>query len=157
MLSERLNLRFASGVTSDVAPLNGLIGAVLDVCPRVHVMRDPTRGGLATVLKEISQASNVGIEIEEESVPVSEAAAAACNMLGLDPLYLANEGKVALFAPEEDAQRIVAAMRQHGYGEAAAVIGRVTEDHPGIVAVRNAFGAKRVVEMLAGDQFPRIC
>ncbi len=157
VLAGRNGLRFASSVKSDVAPLNGLIGSILEVCPQVHMMRDPTRGGLASTLKEIAHASRVGIEIEEEMIPVSKPVAAVCAMLGLDHLYLANEGKVVVVAPEEDAGRITTAMREHRYGEEAAVIGRVTSDHAGVVVLKNAFGARRVLEMLAGDQFPRIC
>jgi hydrogenase expression/formation protein HypE len=120
-------------------------------------MRDPTRGGIGTTLKEIAQGSGVGIEIEEELIPVSEAVKGACAMLGLDNLYLANEGKLVALAPAEDAPAILAAMRKHRYGGKAAIIGRATSDHPGIVTVKNPFGVKRVLEMLAGDQFPRIC
>jgi hydrogenase expression/formation protein HypE len=120
-------------------------------------MRDPTRGGIGTTLKEIAQSSQVGIEIEEELIPVSIAVKGACAMLGLDHLYLANEGKLVALVPEEDAQLILSAMRRDRHGEKAAIIGRATSDHPGIVTVRNPYGVKRVVEMLAGDQFPRIC
>jgi hydrogenase expression/formation protein HypE len=157
VLSRRHGLRFTSSLQSDVAPLNGLVGAIIEASPRVHVMRDPTRGGMGTTLKEIAQGSKVGIEIEEELIPVSEAVTAACNMLGLDYLYLANEGKVVVVAPEEDARILLAAMKQHRYGAEAAIIGRVTSDHPGVVTVGNPFGVKRILEMLAGDQFPRIC
>jgi hydrogenase expression/formation protein HypE len=123
----------------------------------VHAMRDPTRGGIATTLKEIAAASSVGIEIEEDRLPVSEAVAAACEMLGLDYLYLANEGKLVAVVAEDQAGCILEVMRAHKYGRDAALIGRVTADHPGTVTIRNPFGAKRIVEMLASDQFPRIC
>jgi len=157
VLSQRHGLRFTSSLQSDVAPLNGLVGAILQASPRVHVMRDPTRGGMGTTLKEIAQGSKVGIEIEEELIPVSGAVTAACNMLGLDYLYLANEGKVVAVVPEEDAGNLLVAMKEHRYGKEAAIIGKVTSDHPGVVTVRNPFGVKRILEMLAGDQFPRIC
>jgi hydrogenase expression/formation protein HypE len=157
VLSQRHNLRFTSSLQSDVAPLNGLVRTILGVSPNVHVMRDPTRGGLGTTLKEIAQGSRVGIEIDEELIPASKAVVAACNMLGLDHLYLANEGKVVAFVPEREAQTVVAAMRKDRHGEKAALIGRVVDDHSGIVTVKNPFGIKRILEMLAGDQFPRIC
>lgn len=158
VLSQRQGLHFVSPVRSDVAPLNGLVSAMLDTgAAGVHAMRDPTRGGIATTLKEIAAASSVGIEIEEDRLPVSEAVAAACEMLGLDYLYLANEGKLVAVVAEDQAGRILEVMRAHKYGRDAALIGRVTADHPGTVTIRNPFGAKRIVEMLASDQFPRIC
>jgi hydrogenase expression/formation protein HypE len=158
VLSQRQGLHFKSPVKSDVAPLNGLAQAMLDAAPAaVHVMRDPTRGGIATTLKEIASNSSVGIEIEEERLPVSEAVGAACEMLGLDYLYLANEGKLVAIVAEDRAGQVLDAMKAHPYGPDAAVIGRVTADRPGMVTIRNPFGAKRIVEMLAGDQFPRIC
>jgi hydrogenase expression/formation protein HypE len=157
VLAGRHGFRFTSAIGSDVSPLNGLVRAVLTAFPRVHVMRDPTRGGVATTLKEIAETSGVGIDIDEESIPVSDGVAAACSMLGLDPLYLANEGKAVIVVPEEGAQDVVAAIRDHRYGRMAAVIGRVSAKNPGIVTIRNPYGSRRVVEMLAGDQFPRIC
>jgi len=120
-------------------------------------MRDPTRGGLATTLKEIAHGSSVGIEIEEEQIPVSEAVKGACEMLGLDYLYLANEGKLVAVVAASDASSALEAMRQDPLGRDAALIGRVTADHPAMVTIRNPFGARRILEMLAGDQFPRIC
>jgi hydrogenase expression/formation protein HypE len=120
-------------------------------------LRDPTRGGIATTLKEIAATSSVGIEIDEERIPVSDAVKAACEMLGLDYLYLANEGKLVAVVPESHAGRVLDAMRGNVYGKDAVVIGRVTQDHPGIVTIKNAYGIRRIVEMLASDQFPRIC
>jgi hydrogenase expression/formation protein HypE len=157
VLSQRQSLHFKSPVASDVAPLNRLVRSMLDAAPAVHAMRDPTRGGVATTLKEIAASSSVGIAIEEERIPVSEAVKAACEMLGLDCLYLANEGKLVAVVPEADAMRVLEAMRGNAYGKNAAVIGRVTEDHPGMVTIRNVYGIERIVEMLASDQFPRIC
>jgi len=157
VLGERHNMRFTSSLRSDVAPLCGLVATILETTTGVHAMRDPTRGGLATTLKEVAQGSGVGIEIDEQTLPVSKAVATVCNMLGLDYLYLANEGKVVLMAPEADAPAILATMRKHRYGREAAIIGKVTSAHPGIVTIRNPYGVKRIVEMLAGDQFPRIC
>jgi hydrogenase expression/formation protein HypE len=157
VLSQRQSLHFRSPLSSDVAPLNRLVRSMLDAAPTVHAMRDPTRGGIATTLKEIAASSSAGIEIDEERIPVSDAVKAACEMLGLDYLYLANEGKVVAVVPEGDAGRVLDAMRGNMYGKNAAVIGRVTQEHPGIVTIRNAYGVRRIVEMLASDQFPRIC
>jgi hydrogenase expression/formation protein HypE len=157
VLSQRQGLRFKSPLKSDAAPLNKLVQDMLHASARIHAMRDPTRGGIATTLKEIALESRVGIEIEENLLPVSEGVMGACDMLGLDYLHLANEGKLVAVVPEEEAEHILEAMRSNIYGREAAVIGRVTADHPGIVTVRNAFGIKRIVEMLAGDQYPRIC
>ena len=157
VLSQRQSLHFRSPLSSDVAPLNRLVRSMLDAAPTVHAMRDPTRGGIATTLKEIAASSSAGIEIDEERIPVSDAVKAACEMLGLDYLYLANEGKVVAVVPEGDAERVLDAMRGNMYGKNATVIGRVTQEHPGIVTIRNAYGVRRIVEMLASDQFPRIC
>jgi len=157
VLSQRQSLHFRSPLISDVAPLNRLVRSMLDAAPTVRAMRDPTRGGIATTLKEIAGNSSVGIEIDEELIPVSEAVKAACEMLGLDYLYLANEGKLVAVVPEGDAGRVLEAMRGNIYGKNAAIIGHVTQDHPGIVTIRNSYGIKRIVEMLASDQFPRIC
>jgi hydrogenase expression/formation protein HypE len=157
VLSQRQSLHFKSPLKSDAAPLNGLVRAMLDTSPEVHAMRDPTRGGIATTLSEIASASSVGIEIEEGRMPVSEAVKGACEMLGLDYLYLANEGKLVATVAGPDAEGVLEAMRGTAYGRDAAIIGFVTSDHPGIVTIRNPFGIKRIVEILASDQFPRIC
>jgi hydrogenase expression/formation protein HypE len=157
VLSQRQSLHFRSPLVSDVAPLNKLVRSMLDAAPTVRALRDPTRGGIATTLKEIAASSSVGIEIDEERIPVSDAVKAACEMLGLDYLYLANEGKLVAVVPEADAGRVLDAMRGNIYGKDAVVIGHATQDHPGIVTMRNAYGIKRIVEMLASDQFPRIC
>jgi hydrogenase expression/formation protein HypE len=157
ILSQRQGLQFKSPITSDVAPLNGLVQAMLAACPAIHALRDPTRGGLATTLNEIAKSSHIGIEIEEGRTPVSEAVEWACEMLGLDYLYLANEGKLVAVVPESNTEGVLAAMRNHAYGRSATLIGRVTEEHPGRVVIKNPFGVKRVIEILASDQFPRIC
>jgi hydrogenase expression/formation protein HypE len=157
ILSQRQGLRFKSSITSDVAPLNGLVRDMLNICPEVRAMRDPTRGGLATTLNEMAKGSGVGIEIEERKIPVSEAVEWACEMLGLDYLYLANEGKLVAIVPEPEATRVVDAMRKHPHGREAVVIGRVTEAHPGRVVMGNVYGVRRVIDVLASDQFPRIC
>lgn len=157
VLSQRQGLHFTAAVRSDVAPLNGLVKSMLEASTQVHVMRDPTRGGLATTLKEIAASSRVGIEIEEEKIPVAEGVKRACEMLGLDHLYLANEGKLVAVVAEEQAGRVLSAMKETAYGRDAAIIGSVTAAHPGVVTMKNPFGIRRVVEMLASDQFPRIC
>jgi hydrogenase expression/formation protein HypE len=157
VLSQRNGLLFRSQVKSDVAPLNRLVQDMLGASRQIRVMRDPTRGGLATALKEIALSSGVGVELEEDLIPVSGPVALACEMLGLDPLYLANEGKlVALVAPE-DVESVLRAIRRNPYGQDGTIIGSLASDHPGIVTIRNSFGTRRVLEMLAGDQFPRIC
>ena len=157
ILSQRQGLQFKASTTSDAAPLNGLVQEMLAGCPGIHAMRDPTRGGLATTLNEIAKSSRVGIEIEEESIPVSGPVDRACEMLGLDPLYLANEGKLVALVAKEETERLLDIMRNNVYGRAAAVIGRVTAERSGRVFVRNPYGIKRVIEILASDQFPRIC
>jgi hydrogenase expression/formation protein HypE len=157
ILSQRQGLQFKSLIKSDAAPLNGLVQEMLAGCAGIHAMRDPTRGGLATTLNEIARSSKVGVEIEESRIPVSEAVEHACEMLGLDHLYLANEGKLVAVVAEEDTGRLLEVMHHHAYGRAATVIGRVTGERPGRVVMRNPFGIKRVIEILASDQFPRIC
>jgi hydrogenase expression/formation protein HypE len=157
ILSQRQGLQFKSLIKSDAAPLNGLVQEMLAGCAGIHAMRDPTRGGLATTLNEIARSSKVGVEIEESRIPVSEAVEHACEMLGLDHLYLANEGKLVAVVAEEDTERLLEVMHHHAYGRAATVIGRVTGERPGRVVMRNPFGIKRVIEILASDQFPRIC
>jgi hydrogenase expression/formation protein HypE len=157
VLSQRQGLQFTSPIKSDVAPLNGLVQEMLAGSPSIHAMRDPTRGGLATTLNEIAKSSRVGIEIEEDRVPVSEAVERACEMLGLDHLYLANEGKLVAVVAKEGTERLLDVMRNHVYGSGASVIGQVTSERPGRVVMRNRYGIKRFVEVLASDQFPRIC
>jgi hydrogenase expression/formation protein HypE len=124
---------------------------------KVHALRDPTRGGLATTLVELAGCAGVGIEIDEEALPVGDAVRGACELLGLDPLYVANEGKLVAIVAPEAVEAVLADMRNHEYGREAAIIGRVTGEHPGRVVLRTALGARRVVEMLAGEQLPRIC
>jgi hydrogenase expression/formation protein HypE len=157
ILSQRQGLQFRSLIKSDAAPLNGLVQQMLAGCAGIHAMRDPTRGGLATTLNEIARSSRVGVEIEESRIPVSDAVEQACEMLGLDHLYLANEGKLVAVVGEEDTERLLKIMHNHAYGRAATVIGRGTSERPGRVAMRNPFGIRRVIEILATDQFPRIC
>lgn len=157
VLSVREGLRFESEIKSDTAPLNGLVNAMLDVTRDIHCLRDATRGGLAAVLNELAAASNVGIEFDETKVPLRPAVTAACEMLGLDPLFVANEGKLVAFVPERYAEQCLGAMRKHRYGAEAAIIGRVVEVHPGTVVARTSIGGSRVVDLPAGELLPRIC
>jgi hydrogenase expression/formation protein HypE len=157
ILTEREGLELAGALASDSAPLNGLVDAILGVTRAVRAMRDPTRGGLASALNEIAAQSRVGIELREEAIPVHEGVRGACEVLGLDPLYVANEGKLVAIVPASLAGAVVAAMRRHPLGGEAAVIGAVTARDPGLVTMRTAFGTTRIVDMLAGDQLPRIC
>ncbi len=159
IMTQREGLQFDSPLASDCAPLNDLVAVLLDVVPpgTIHCLRDPTRGGLATALNELAERSRAGIEIEETAVPVREAVRGACELLGLDPLYVANEGKLVAIVAPEAAEPALAALRAHEYGREAAIIGRVMETHPGRVVLRTALGARRVVDMLAGEQLPRIC
>ena len=157
ILTQREGLQLESTVESDSAPLHTLVKAILGVTMDVRCMRDPTRGGLASTLNEIAAQSKVGIAIEEAAIPVHDSVRGACELLGLDPLYVANEGKLVAVVPAEVAGAVVAAMRAHPQGAGAAVIGQVRGQHPGLVTMRTAFGTTRVVDMLAGDQLPRIC
>jgi hydrogenase expression/formation protein HypE len=157
VMSVREGLAFESPIESDSAPLHGLAAALLAACPRTRVLRDPTRGGLAAVANEIAAAANLGIEIDEEAVPVTAAVAAACEILGLDPFLVANEGKLVAIVPGEDAGQARAALRGHPLGRAAAVIGRVVAAHPGMVVARTPLGGTRVVPLPLGEQLPRIC
>lgn len=157
ILDARGDLALESPIESDCAPLNGLTDTILAACPDLHCLRDATRGGVATVLNEFARASGVGIEIEEAALPLREAVKGFCEILGLDPLYLANEGKLVLVLPEDRAEAVLAAMRAHPAGEQAAVIGRVRPAPEGTVAMKTIFGGARVVDMLVGDQLPRIC
>jgi hydrogenase expression/formation protein HypE len=159
IMTQREGLRFDSPLASDCAPLNGLVAALLAAVPpgTVHSLRDPTRGGLATTLNELAGRSRAGIDIEETAVPVGEAVRAACELLGLDPLYVANEGKLVAIVAPDAVEAALVSLRAHEYGREAAAIGSVTEAHPGRVVLRTALGARRVVDMLTGEQLPRIC
>jgi hydrogenase expression/formation protein HypE len=159
IMTQREGLRFDSPLASDCAPLNGLVAALLAAVPpgTVHCLRDPTRGGLATTLNELAGRSRAGVEIEETAIPVREAVRGACELLGLDPLYVANEGKLVAIVTAEAAEAALAALRAQDVGREAAVIGQVTGTHPGRVVLRTALGARRVVDMLTGEQLPRIC
>ncbi len=157
VLSQREGLEFETELLSDSAALNGLIEAMLAAAPHTHCMRDPTRGGLAAALNELAGTSKVGIEIEEAVVPVRPAVAAACEMLGFDPLTVANEGKLIAFVPPEEADAALAALQAHPLGREAARIGVVTGEHTGMVLARTGIGGRRVVDMPLGELLPRIC
>ncbi|MFN8485794.1 MAG: hydrogenase expression/formation protein HypE [Anaerolineae bacterium] len=157
ILSVREGLEFGAPIESDCAALNGLVAAMLDVTPDIHVLRDLTRGGLASALNEIARASGVGIRYDERRLPVPTAVAAACDMLGMDPVHVANEGKLVAIVPPAVADLALEAMRWHPQGARAAIIGQVTEQHPGVVVARTAIGGSRVVDMQIGEQLPRIC
>jgi hydrogenase expression/formation protein HypE len=157
VLSQREGLGFSTKLESDCAPLNGLVTEMMAASKRIHSMRDPTRGGLATTLNELAAQSKVGIRIEEEKVPVRDEVRGACEMLGIDPLYVANEGKLVALVHPEDAEAVLERMRHHRYGKNAAIIGEVRPDHPGRVVMKTTLGASRIVDMLVGDPLPRIC
>lgn len=157
ILSVREGLEFETVIESDSAALNGLIAEMLAACPDVRAMRDPTRGGVAATLNEFAARSNVGIQIDETRLPVDDQVRAACDLLGLDPLLVANEGKLIAVVPAASAEKLVEVMRMHPQGERAAVIGHVTDQHPKMVVARTAVGGKRVVTLPVGEQLPRIC
>ncbi|MGP4056576.1 hydrogenase expression/formation protein HypE [Mycobacterium sp. 4D054] len=157
VLSCREGLEFATAVSSDTAPLHGLVAAMVATGADLHALRDPTRGGLAATLNEIARAAGAGVSIDERALPVPAAVRDACSMLGLDPLYVANEGKLVAFVAAADADRVLAAMRAHPLGARAAVIGTCVAEHPGMVVARTALGGTRVVDLPIGEQLPRIC
>jgi len=157
VLCKREGLAFENEIMSDSAALNGLIANMLEACPNIHVLRDPTRGGVATTLNEIAQQSGVGIRLFEEALPIREDVAGACELLGLDPLYVANEGKVLVALPSEAAQDIIGTMRNHPLGKEACKIGEVVAEDSGRVFLKTRIGGHRLVDMLRGEQLPRIC
>jgi hydrogenase expression/formation protein HypE len=157
VLSQREGLSFSTRLESDCAPLGDLVAEMLNASPNIHCLRDPTRGGLATSLNELAKQSKVSIRIEEEKIPVREEVMAACEMLGLDPLYVASEGKLVAIVPAEDADKVLTAMRENNYGKGAAIIGEVRVENPGRVVMKTILGTSRIVDMLVGDLLPRIC
>jgi hydrogenase expression/formation protein HypE len=157
VMSVREGLGFQSALESDCASLAGLVEAMLAGGGDLHCLRDLTRGGLAAALNEIAMDSRVGIELEEAAIPVSEAVASACELLGLDPLYVANEGRLVAFAPAGEAERLLQIMRSHVAAPGAAIVGRVTAEHSGTVELRGRLGGNRIVDLLSGEQMPRIC
>ena len=157
IMSVREGLEFETEIASDTAPLNGLVEAILATGKDVHVFRDPTRGGVTSALSEITQSAGTGMVLEEARIPISEEVKGACEILGLDPLYVANEGKLLAIVPADAADVVLAAMQAHPSGREAAIIGEVVADHAGFVLMKTRIGGTRVVDMLSGEQLPRIC
>ncbi|MBN1626677.1 MAG: hydrogenase expression/formation protein HypE [Deltaproteobacteria bacterium] len=157
VMAQREGLKFTVPVESDCAPLNGLVSDILKVSANIHCLRDPTRGGLATTLIELASQSGVGIQIYEDKIPVRDAVRGMCEILGFDPLYIANEGKMVIIAGPEDADIIIDILRKNRYGGDAAVIGEVTSQQKGRVVLKTGLGSSRIVDMPAGDLLPRIC
>jgi hydrogenase expression/formation protein HypE len=157
IMSVRQGLEFETQMKSDCAPLNDLVEAMFAASADIHVLRDPTRGGVASALNELAESAQVGIELAEEAIPVSEEVGGACEILGFDPLYVANEGKLLAFVAPESAEKVLEAMRKHPLGKKSAAIGRVVAGHEGSVLMKTRIGGSRIVDMLSGEQLPRIC
>jgi hydrogenase expression/formation protein HypE len=157
VMSCREGLEFATTVASDTAPLHGLVAAMIDTGADIHALRDPTRGGVAATLNEIAKTAKVGVSLDERAFPIPAEVRDACGLLGLDPLYVANEGKLLAFVPAGDAERVLTAMRGHPLGARATVIGECVREHPGMVSAKTALGGTRVVDLPIGEQLPRIC
>ena len=157
ILSERQDIGFDAPIESDSAALHTLVRDMLAAAPDIRCMRDPTRGGLSSAINEIAALAKVGVELNETAIPIREVVRGACELLGFDPLYVANEGKLVAIVPAESASAVLKAMREHPLGRESAIIGTVTDTHPGMVTMKTAFGTTRVVDMLPGDQLPRIC
>ena len=157
IMSVREGLQFGTKIESDTASLNGLVARMLEVCPDIHVLRDPTRGGIASSLNEIAESANKGIVIHEDTIPIDEEVRGACEILGLDPLYVANEGKLLAFVSAAESESLLSTMKAHPLGRNSVIIGEVVGDHPGTVLMKSRIGGSRVVDMLSGEQLPRIC
>jgi hydrogenase expression/formation protein HypE len=157
VLSRREGLKLQVPVPSDCAPLNSMVAEMMAISTRIHCLRDPTRGGLATTLNDFTEQSGTGIQIEEDKIPVDRAVAAACELLGLDPLYIANEGKLVAVVAQEDAESVLNRIKQNKYGARAAIIGEVISGHPGKVVMKTGLGASRIVDIPIGELLPRIC
>ncbi|HXV49688.1 MAG TPA: hydrogenase expression/formation protein HypE [Candidatus Binatia bacterium] len=157
IMSQRENLAFEGTIESDTAALHGLVAAMLAACVDIHCLRDPTRGGVATTLNEIATSSGVGMVVDERQIPVREAVKGACEILGLDPLYVANEGKLLAIVASDSTAAVLQRMREHPLGRDAQVIGEVVDDHPRMVLMKTGIGGTRVVDLLFGEQLPRIC
>jgi len=157
VIRARENLSLSSDMLSDSAPLNGLIAEILKVSPNVHCMRDATRGGLGAILAEIAKSAQVFINVDEKSIPVQDNVLAICEILGFDPLFLANEGKMILFCPKSDADKILKTMHKHKYGRNAAVIGSVRKATQGRVVLKTSIGGERMIDLPTGELVPRIC
>ena len=157
IMSARAGLEFETMIESDSAALNGLVEKIFDTSRHISVLRDPTRGGVATTLNEISWSARVGMVLDETKIPVSAAVKGACEVLGLDPLYIANEGKLLVILPENEAGAVLRKMREHPLGSAACVIGKLVAEHPSVVRMTTSIGSSRIIDMLTGEQLPRIC
>ncbi len=158
IMTSRTGLSFQSRITSDCGALNGMISAMLDAVPfTIHAMRDPTRGGVAATLNELAQSSSVGIEIHETTIPVKPDVRGACELLGIDPLHVANEGKLVVAVAAGDAGKVLEVMRNFDHGRDAVIIGSVVDDHPGMVVMRTVYGSRRIIDLPLGEQLPRIC
>ena len=157
IMSVREGLEFETTIESDTAPLNGLVTAMLGAEKDIHVLRDPTRGGVASALNEIAESAAMGISLTEDAIPVTDEVRGACEILGLDPLYVANEGILLAVVPGPSAERVLQAMKNHPAGKSSVVIGQVVDDHRGMVVMKTGIGGTRVVDMLSGEQLPRIC
>jgi hydrogenase expression/formation protein HypE len=157
ILSQREGIELGAGFRSDTAPLHDLVACMLAACPEIHAMRDPTRGGVAASLVEIASRRKVGIAIDEQAIPVRDEVRGACEILGLDPLLVANEGKLVCFVPESGCDAVLRAMRNHPLGRDAARIGTVTSSKPGLVVARTPIGGQRIVDLPYGEALPRIC
>ena len=158
VLLQREGINFDSSVMSDTAPLNHMVEAMLNTTKKdIHVLRDPTRGGVGTSLNEIAEKSNVGMIISEEKIPIKDEVASVCELLGFDPLYIANEGKLLAFVGPDPAEEILATLKENEYGKDAVIIGEVISDNPGKVIMKTRIGGTRIIDMLSGEQLPRIC
>jgi hydrogenase expression/formation protein HypE len=157
ILCQREGLKFETSLESDCAPLNKLVSDMLEASNKVHALRDPTRGGLASTLNEFAESSKVGIKIEEDKIPIRDTVRAACELLGFDPLYVANEGKLVAVVGSLDAEKVLSKMQKNEQGTQAAIIGEVVADYPGKVVMKTRFGSSRIISMLAGELLPRIC
>jgi hydrogenase expression/formation protein HypE len=157
VLLQREAMTLDAPIQSDTAPLNHLVKKMLSISPNIHVLRDPTRGGLGTTLNEMAQSSQVGIMIQQSRIPVRPEVESVCELMGFDPLYIANEGKLIAIVPEDEADKILAAMREDRYGKGAVIIGEVISENPGLVLMKTKIGGIRIVDMLTGEQLPRIC
>lgn len=157
IISSREGLKFETTIQSDCAPLNGLLDEVYKVSKNIHLMRDPTRGGLASTLNEITKSAGVGITLWETEIPIQEEVKGACEILGFDPLYVANEGKILFFVPAEDALLVLESLKNHPLGANAAIIGEVTSKDAPLVKLKTVIGSHRIVDMISGEQLPRIC
>ena len=157
VLTQREGIKFESPLKSDTAPLNHMVAKMLAACKNIHVLRDPTRGGVGTALNEIAGNSDVGIRIYEEKIPLRNETAGICELLGFDPLYVANEGKLIAFVAPNDAEKVLAVIRKNNFGSQACIIGEAIQDHPGKVIMQTRIGGTRIVDMLTGEQLPRIC